>query len=177
MTRRRPTGRGSAGRGSGGRGATGGGGRDYPRTLRVNQLLREIIAEQLEVIDDDRLVTVAITAVETDRELARATVFFDSLEGVEGDAQVLAAFDEIRYKLQGAIGREARIRNTPKLSFEPDLGVRAGARIEELLSTVEIREGDVPVPDAEDPVAANDDLAPGSDDLASGAEDDSAGDA
>lgn len=144
MTRRRPPRRGSSGRGSVGRGSTGGGGRDYPRTARLNQLLREIIAEQLEAIDDDRLVTVAITAVETDRDLGRATVYFDSLEGAEGDAEVLKAFDEIRHKLQGAIGREARIRNTPKLSFEPDSGVRAGARIEELLSSVDIPGDDLP---------------------------------
>ncbi len=168
MTKRRGQHRGSAGRGAAGRGSGGGGGRDYPRTARLNQLLREIIAEQLEVIDDDRLVTVAITAVETDRDLGRATVYFDSLEGADGDAEVLAAFEELRYKLQGAIGREARVRNTPRLSFEPDAGVRAGARIEELLSTVEILEGDVPVPDAEQP-------EPGLD-ATSGSGDDSAGD-
>lgn len=131
------------------RGSSGSGGRDFPRTARVNQLLREIIAEQLEVLDDDRLVMVTITAVETETDLARAVVFYDSLQGAEGDAEVLAAFNEIRFKLQGAIGREARIRNTPVLSFRPDSGVRAGAHIEELLSTIDIVEGDVPVPDAE----------------------------
>jgi len=130
------------------RGGSGGGGRDFPRVARVNQLLREIIAEQLEVIDDDRLVMVTITAVDVDQDLARAVVFYDSLAGVDGDTEVLAAFNDIRFKLQGAIGREARIRNTPILSFRPDAGVRSGARIEELLSTIEIVD-DVPVPDAE----------------------------
>lgn len=131
------------------RGSSGGGGRDFPRTARVNQLLREIIADQLELIDDDRLVMVTITAVETEQDLARAMVFYDSLQGAEGDAEVLQAFNEVRFKLQSAIGREARIRNTPILSFRPDSGVRAGAHIEELLSTIDIVDGDVPVPDAE----------------------------
>ena len=38
--------------------------------------------------------------------------------------------------LQRAIGREARIKHTPELSFSPDPAVRAGARIDELLTVL-----------------------------------------
>ena len=45
------------------------GGRNFERTDRVGELVREIVAGELERIDDDRLFPVAITGVEVDREL------------------------------------------------------------------------------------------------------------
>lgn len=109
--------------------------RQYPRTARLNELLREILADELERLDDDRLQMLTITAVEIEGDLRHAQVFFDSLEGEEGDAEVLEALGEIRWRLQGAIGREARIKRTPELSFRPDPAVREGARIESLLAS------------------------------------------
>ena len=108
--------------------------RNYPRTARLNELLREIIAEELERLDDDRLQMLAITAVEIEGDLRHAVVFFDSLQGAEGDEEVLEALGELRYKLQSAVGRQARIKRTPELSFRPDAGVRFGEHIEQLLA-------------------------------------------
>jgi ribosome-binding factor A len=110
--------------------------RQYPRTARLNELLREILAEELERLDDDRLQLLTVTAVDIEGDLARAQVFYDSLSGEEGDEEVLEALGEIRWKLQRAIGREARMKRTPELSFAPDPAVRAGARIDELLTVL-----------------------------------------
>jgi ribosome-binding factor A len=112
---------------------SGASGRDYPRTARVNELLREILAESLEVIDDERIGLLTITGVRVDKDLKHAVVFYDSLEGEEGDEQVLAVLGELRVRLQASIGRQARLRNTPELTFKPDPAVRGGARIEDLL--------------------------------------------
>lgn len=109
--------------------------RQYPRTARLNELLREILADELERIDDDRLQNLAITAVAIEGDLRHAEVFFDSLEGEDGDPEILDALGELRWRLQGAIGREARIKRTPELSFRPDPAVRAGAHIESLLAS------------------------------------------
>ena len=38
----------------------------YPRTARLNELVREIVAEELERLDDDRLELVAVTSVHVD---------------------------------------------------------------------------------------------------------------
>ena len=46
--------------------------RQYPRMARVNELLREVLAESLERIDDERLGGVTITDVRCDADLARA---------------------------------------------------------------------------------------------------------
>lgn len=109
--------------------------RQYPRTARLNELLREIIADELERIDDDRLQNLAITSVAIEGDLRHAAVFFDSLEGEDGDVEILGALAELRWRLQGAIGREARMKRTPELSFHPDPAVREGAHIESLLAS------------------------------------------
>lgn len=126
--------------------------RQYPRTARLNELLREILADELERSDDDRLEMVTVTAVEIEGDLRHAVVFFDSLEGEDGDEAVLEALGEVRWRLQGAIGRQARMKRTPELSFRPDPAVREGARIESLLAsgdrpdTIETVESDEPAP-------------------------------
>ena len=105
--------------------------RDYPRTARLNELVREILADELERIDDDRLQLVTITHVHVDPDLRRAAVDFTSLgEAEEEAAEVLM---ELRPRLQAAIGRQARLKRTPELRFEVDKVIETGARIEELL--------------------------------------------
>ncbi|MFA9564579.1 MAG: ribosome-binding factor A [Acidimicrobiales bacterium] len=123
----------------------------YRRTDRLNELLREIIAEELGRIDDEDLALVTITGVTVDDELTVATVYFSALvtEGdalVDGealaeagadDAAVAARLDSHRVRLQDAINRQTRLRRTPILSFRPDSGVREGARIEEILRQID----------------------------------------
>jgi ribosome-binding factor A len=110
---------------------------------RVNELCREVVAEELERIDDERLELVTITHVAVDADLRRATVEFSRL----GEAEDVAAeaLAEHRVRLQAAIARQARLRRTPELSFRLDQAIRAGARIEELL-----REHQPPAPDQPD---------------------------
>lgn len=116
--------------------------REYPRTARVNELVREIVADELERIDDDRLELLAVTAVEIEADLRHATIYFDTLQGEEGDEEVLEALGEHRVRLQAAIGRQARLRRTPELGFRPDPAVRSGERIEAILRDIEPVDGD-----------------------------------
>ena len=83
--------------------------RDYPRTARLNEPLREIIAEALERIDDDRLPLVTVTSVDVDADLKRAIVYIASLDE-DADDETLEALGEARIRLQGAVAREARRR-------------------------------------------------------------------
>jgi ribosome-binding factor A len=105
----------------------------YPRTARLNESLREVIAEDLTRIDDDRLALVTITAIDVDAEMNRAIVYFDSLKGEDGDADILEAFADHRIKLQSSVGRQVRAKKTPILSFKPDQTIRAAERIERIL--------------------------------------------
>jgi ribosome-binding factor A len=110
-----------------------GGGRGYPRSARVGETLREIIAEELVRIDDERLSFVTITGIDVDPELNRAIVFYDSLAGEDGDGEILQALGAHRVRLQSSIGRQIRAKKTPILDFRPDHAIRSAERIDEIL--------------------------------------------
>ena len=61
------------------------GGHRYPRSARLSETLREIIADDLVRFDDERLEFVTITNIVVDNELNRAVVYLDSLAGEDGD--------------------------------------------------------------------------------------------
>jgi ribosome-binding factor A len=107
--------------------------RDYPLTARLNRLFQEILAEELERIDDERLEMVTIMSVDCDGALEQAIVYYESLGGADDDEVVLEALAEARPRLRTAIGRQARVKRTPELVFRPDDVVRGAARIEEVL--------------------------------------------
>lgn len=107
--------------------------RDFPRTARLNHLVHEIVADEVERLDDDRLGFLTIVAVEVDGDLRRATVWYTSLSGDEADAEVVDALAKHRPRIQGAIGRQARLKRTPELVFRPDTVVRQAERVEGIL--------------------------------------------
>lgn len=109
------------------------GGPKYPRSARVGETLREIIAEDLVRFDDERLSFVSITGIDVDPELNRAIVFFDSLDGEEGDAEIIEALAEYRVRLQSSIARQIKAKKTPILEFRPDVAIRSSERIDEIL--------------------------------------------
>ena len=124
-----------------GRRPSGGGGHRYPRSARVGETLREIIAEELVRIDDERLEFVTITGIEVDNELNRAHVYFDSLAGVEGDDEITAALDDHRVRLQASIAKQIRAKKTPILDFKPDIALRSAERIDDILRADRQRRG------------------------------------
>ncbi len=92
-----------------------------------------MIAEELVKIDDERLAFVTITAIDVDNELNRAVVYFDSLEGEDGDADLLEVLEQHRRRLQASINRQVRAKKTPILVFRPDDVIRSAERIEGII--------------------------------------------
>ncbi|MEM9038025.1 MAG: 30S ribosome-binding factor RbfA [Actinomycetota bacterium] len=124
--------------------------RDFARTERVGELVRQIVAEELAREGDERLELVSITGVEVDNELEKAVVFYDVLDEDATD-EVEAALWEIKGRLRSAVGRQAHIRRTPDLVFELDPSIAAGRRVEELLAGLDISdEDDAPSSDGAD---------------------------
>ena len=121
----------------------------YPRTARLNTSLREILADELTRIDDERLDLVTITAIDVDAELNRAIVFFDSLDGPAGDVDILDALNSHRVRLQGSVARQIRAKKTPILSFRPDEVIRSAEHIQQILSATDTLPERPPSPDAE----------------------------
>jgi ribosome-binding factor A len=108
-------------------------GRPFPRTARVNELVHQIVAEQLERIDDERLDLVTVMSVLVDPDLRHAVVYVDTPTGADRDDEVIAALAEHRAALQAAVGRQARLKRTPELAFRPDDVERTAARVEDIL--------------------------------------------
>jgi ribosome-binding factor A len=98
--------------------------------LRVNQVLRQVLAEAIERLrdGDERFERLTVTDVDVSGDLSLATVYFDALR----EDQV-AALEERRAHLQHTIAREVTLKRTPKLRFQVDPSILAGARIDELL--------------------------------------------
>jgi ribosome-binding factor A len=102
----------------------------YPRTARVNQVLREVVADALERQSDidDRLRLITVTSVDTTPDLRRATVYLSSLSD-----EAAEALSDQRVNLQRQIGRQVRLKRTPLLEFAPDPAVAHGFQVEAIL--------------------------------------------
>jgi len=107
-----------------------GGAPPYPRARRVNEVLRQVVAEELERLADadERLRMLTVTEVETAADLRNATVFLATLE-----ADADEALQERRAQLQRAVGQQVRMKRTPRLQFVADPSVSAGEKVEEVL--------------------------------------------
>jgi len=119
--------------------------RRYQRTDRLNELLREVVADELERIGDDvdeRLRLATITGVKTAADLAVAMVYYSTL----GDeSEVAAALEAQRHRLQRAVAAQVRARRTPVLAFRADPGILAGRQVDALLREHPARHDEVPI--------------------------------
>jgi ribosome-binding factor A len=121
-------------------GASSTGGRGFARTDRVNESLREVIAEELEEIDDERLEMVTVTGIDVEADFHQAVVYYSaltaSLRSESAEAEVAEALDEHRIRIQGAIGRQVRLKRTPLLTFRPDPAISEGAKIDGIIRSL-----------------------------------------
>lgn len=117
------------------------GGKRFERTDRVGELVREIVASEIALIDDDRLFPVAITGVDVDNELSRAVVYYDVLDPDDrSDAE--QALADHRHRMQRALGDQSHMRRTPTLVFTIDPSIGAATRIEAILDDLGMGEDD-----------------------------------
>ncbi len=65
--------------------------RRYPRMARVNEVVREIIADELERLSDPRLGLVTVTGVEVSADLRHATVYYSALDSRPRTAEAPAS--------------------------------------------------------------------------------------
>ena len=100
---------------------------------RVNEAVREVVAEAVGELKDPRIGMVTVTGVSVSRDLREGTVFV----AVHGNAKVqertLEGLDSAHAYLQGRIARELRLKRTPQLSFEYDPSVERGIRMTQLI--------------------------------------------
>lgn len=113
--------------------------RQFARTDRVAEVIREIVAPELERLGDERLELVTVTDVVVDASLERATVYYSAMSNDDpGRAgEVARALEEIRWRIQKLVNRDMQTRKTPQISFEPDTVLESALRIDDILRSIE----------------------------------------
>ena len=90
------------------------------RTRKIESQLKEIVGEELASLSDPRINgLVTVTAVRVSPDIGNATVFYSLLAG-EDATGAQEGLDSAAGRIQGAVGRQTRLRRTPRLRFEPD---------------------------------------------------------
>ena len=108
----------------------------FKRTDRISELVREIVASELERIGDERTELVTVTSVRVDRSLERAEVYYSALSADEEGRgeEVAEALEELRWPVQQVVNRQVRARRTPQIRFHPDDVLSEAMRIDDLLA-------------------------------------------
>ena len=114
------------------RGRHNGRGQSGTRTAKAGELIRRVVAGELELLDDERLDLVSLTGVEVDRDLHRAVVYFTTFDR-DDDPEIVEAFEEYRGNLRHAVSQQTSLRRAPELEFRADDTLRSAERIERLL--------------------------------------------
>jgi ribosome-binding factor A len=112
--------------------------RKYPRTARVNEVVREVLADELERMNDPRLSMVTVTGVDVARDLRLARVYYAALD--RPDDEVVTALRAAAPHLRTVLGREVRLKYLPKLEFHRDPAIEQGQRVEDILRSLHAEE-------------------------------------
>jgi ribosome-binding factor A len=103
------------------------------RMRKVNELLREVIAEQVTELKDPRIGFLTITGVDTAPNLRNAIVYYSVIGNEEQHSETARALKSAAPRLQAAIGSQTRLKYTPVLEFRIDPAIDEGLRMEQLL--------------------------------------------
>ena len=88
--------------------------RQYPRTARVNEVVRETLAEELERMSDPRLGFVTVTGVEVSPTICGyADVYYSVLGTAEERVESSNALRSASPHLRAVVGREVRLKFVP----------------------------------------------------------------
>ena len=103
------------------------------RMRRVNESVRQVLAEAVGDLKDPRIGLVTVTGVVTSPDLRHATVYVSVLGSERKRERSLAGLEAAHGLLQGRLARELRLKRTPQLSFEYDPSVERGVRMTQLI--------------------------------------------
>jgi ribosome-binding factor A len=103
---------------------------------RVNEAIREVVGDALQELKDSRVGFVTVTGVETSADLANARVFVSVLGSEKRRARTLDGLESAHGFIQARVGRELRLKRTPRLTFEYDPTVERGVRMSRLIDEV-----------------------------------------
>lgn len=111
--------------------------RGGPRMRRVNEILRETIADECADLKDPRIGFLTITEVDTAPDLRRATVFYSVLGDEAEHKSTAEALASAAPRIRTAVGAQIRMKYLPELKFEVDPSIEYGLKISSILANLE----------------------------------------
>jgi ribosome-binding factor A len=113
------------------------------RARKIAERIQEELADILmRNVADPRLAMVTITAVDVDRELAYAQIYVVASGDDERMDDVLAGLEGAQGYLRSQLAARIQLRSFPQLRFRWDASHERGARIEELLDSLQEERGE-----------------------------------
>lgn len=115
---------------------------DSPRMRKVNELLKEVIADAVTDLKDPGVGFLTITGVDASPDLRNAFVYYSVLGSDEEVRETGEALTRAAPHIQSVVGHQVRMKYTPKLTFKIDPSIGEGLKIDRLLHELEIEDGD-----------------------------------
>jgi ribosome-binding factor A len=112
-----------------------------PRTERVAEEFREILAEEIQRLKDPRVGFVTVTGVEVSADLRHAWVYYTVFGDERQQRATTAGLRSATAHLRQALGRQVRLKTLPELEFRLDESLARNRRIEEIFDTLHREEG------------------------------------
>ena len=103
------------------------------RMRRVNAAVREVLSEAVGELKDPRIGFVTVTGVSTAPDLREARVYVSILGSEDERERSLEGLAAAHGVLQSRLGRELKMKRTPRLTFEYDPTVERGVRMSRLI--------------------------------------------
>ena len=107
------------------------------RPDRVAEEFREILAEEIPRLKDPRVGFVTVTHVEVTPDLRRAIVYYTAFGDDPARRRTRAGLVSAAAHLRTTLGHQVKMRYTPEVEFEEDVGLTQVERVSELLKQIE----------------------------------------
>jgi len=120
------------------------------RPERVAEEFREVLAEEIPKLKDPRVGFVTVTHVDVSPDLHRATVYYTVMGQDRDHRRTRAGLISARSHLRSVLGHQVRLKFTPELEFEEDLGLTQVERVNQLLREVGVDAPPAPAGDADE---------------------------
>jgi ribosome-binding factor A len=106
------------------------------RPERVAEEFREVLAEEIPQLKDPRVGFVTVTRVEVTPDLRKAVVYYTVMGQEKDHRRTRAGLNSAKSHLRSVLGQQVRMKFTPDLEFEEDVGLAQVERVTELLRQI-----------------------------------------
>jgi ribosome-binding factor A len=106
------------------------------RPERVAEEFRQVLAEEIPRLKDPRVGFVTVTHVDVSPDLRKATIFYTVMGQDKDHRRTRAGLESARTHLRSVLGHQVRMKFTPDLEFEEDVGLAQVERVTQLLKEI-----------------------------------------